>query len=239
MNCIIIEDEPLALNILQSYVEKVPNLKLEETFRDALKAWEYLQQNDIDLLFLDINMPDLSGIQLLKALPNPPMVIFTTAYAQYAIESYNLEAVDYLLKPIEFDRFLKAVQKASKRKRKEYDLFVDKELIWKNQSTDLFFVKSGVKNFKVKLSNILYIEAADNYVKYALKDQKILSLDSLSNLETILPSDQFIRVHRSYLIAIAHIDILQKEFITIAKQRIPLGRTFRTQFFERIERLSS
>lgn len=237
MTCIIVEDEPLALNILKSYVEKVPSLKLQTTFRDALRAWEYLQKNNIDLLFLDINMPDLNGLQLLKALPITPMVIFTTAYTQYAIESYNLDAVDYLLKPIEFDRFLKAVHKASKRTKEEKS--GQKELISNTKQFEFFFVKSGTKNFKVTLSDILYLEAAGNYVHYILPDQKILSLDSLSKLEVILPSKDFIRVHKSYIIAIAHINIIQKEFITIQNQRIPIGRAFRTAFFERMEEFNS
>lgn len=232
MTCIIIEDEHLALSILQSYIQKVPTLQLEQSFRDALTAWEYLQQNEVDLLFLDINMPDLNGIQLLNALPHPPMVIFTTAYSQYAVESYHLNAVDYLLKPIAFDRFLQAVQKANKHIE-----LVEQFSIQKPQSqSDFCFIKSGVKRIKVKIADIQYMKSEGNYVRYFSAQQKILSLDSLVHIKKMLPETDFVQVHKSYLIAIAHIDVFQKEFIRIGDKRIPIGRAYRAAFFDRMNR---
>ncbi|MEM1325718.1 MAG: LytTR family DNA-binding domain-containing protein [Bacteroidota bacterium] len=230
MTCIIVEDEPLALRILESYIQKVLTLDLQACFRDALKAWEYLQQNEVDLLFLDINMPDLNGIQLLNALPQPPMVIFTTAYAQYAVESYQLNAVDYLLKPIAFDRFLQAVQKASKRISQVEQLSTQPS----QSQPDFCFIKSGVKRIKVKIADILYVKAEGNYVSYITNDQKILSLDNFANVTKRLPEPQFVRVHKSYLVAIVHIDVLQKAFIRIGRERIPIGRAYRVTFFDRM-----
>jgi len=232
MNCIILEDEPLALNIIQSYVDKVPFLQLQATFRYPLEALNYLRNHIIDLMFLDINMPDLTGIQLFKSLQTAPMTIFTTAYSQYAIESYDLNAVDYLLKPIEFDRFLKAVNKAHQHLENKNTSLLETP---QNKSSDILFVKSGYKTYRLNLNDILYVEADGNYATYITLDRKIISTDRLGKLMQILPEDRFIRVHKSFLIAFAHIDILQKEFITIKDKRIPIGRAYRAAFFERIE----
>lgn len=233
MRCIIIEDEPLALKVMTTYVKKVPFLELQAGFRNPLQAVQYLQEQSVDLVFIDINMPALNGLQLLQSLTQPPMIIFTTAYAEYAVDSYEFSAVDYLLKPIEFDRFLRAVNKAHQRFQED----AVKHSRPQNREPDLLFIKSGHKTYRLKVNDILYIEAENNYVKYVTPERSILSLDSLSQLEQQLPATHFIRVHKSFIIAIRHVDILQKEFITIQDQRIPVGRVYREAFFARIDKI--
>lgn len=237
MNCILLEDEPLALGILQNYVSKTPFLHLQATFRDPLKALAYFQQQQTDLVFLDINMPDLNGIQLLKSLPQKPMVIFTTAYSQYAIESYDLNAVDYLLKPIELERFLKAVNKANQLFQLKKNQLVSSTQTSPVEEVTFFFVKSGTKTHKVIFEEILYVEAENSYVSYVTAQKRILSLDRLNALEELLPKGRFIRVHKSFIIALAHIDELQREWIKIKDKRIPIGRAYRKDFFECIKHL--
>lgn len=232
MTCIIIEDEPLALDILERHIHKTPLLQLQGSFRSPIAAMTFLQQNTIDLLFLDINMPDLNGIQLLKSLTRRPLVIFTTAYSQYALESYDWNAVDYLLKPIELERFLKAVNKAQQAMNSTKDLATSTS----KQEPKVFFLKSGPKTFKVLQKDILYIEAAENYVAYISKDRKILVLDSLSKLEVSLPKSHFIRIHKSYIVALEHIDIMERSALTINDKRLPIGRAYRKALFEQIDK---
>lgn len=229
MTCTIVEDEPLALQILETYIKKVPFLDLKASFRSPMAAMNYLQKTPVDLLFLDINMPDLSGIQLLKSLTKAPLIIFTTAYSKYAIESYELNAVDYLLKPFELERFLKAVNKAQQ--------VWGKPALSQAIAPEFLFLKSGAKTFKVLLQDILYLEAAENYVSYVTKDRKILVLDRLSSLEKTLPTALFVRAHKSYIINLTHIKILERAAITIGTERIPIGRAYRKMLFERIEKI--
>jgi len=232
MTCAIVEDEPLALHILETYVQKIPFLDLKASFRSPMAAMNYLQQTPIDLLFLDINMPDLSGIQLLKSLTKAPLIIFTTAYSKYAIESYELSAVDYLLKPFELERFLKAVNKAHQTWQKSP---LESSF---PQVPEFLFLKSGTKTFKVLLQDILYVEAAENYVSYVTKERKILVLDRLSSLEKTLPAPLFVRAHKSYIVGLTHIEVLERSAITIGTERIPIGRAYRKALFERIEKTS-
>ena len=232
MTCIIVEDEPLALNLLNSHAEKTPELDLKGSFRSPINAMTFLQQNEVDLLFLDINMPDLNGIQLLKSLTTRPLVIFTTAYSKYALESYDWNAVDYLLKPIEFERFLKAVNKAQQ-------ILSAQNIVPSSASPKhelgFFFLKSGSKTHKVMPEDILYIEAAENYVCYVTQHKKILVQDRLNRLETSLPNHDFIRIHKSYIIALAHIDVMDRAWITIRDKRLPIGRAYREALVQRIE----
>jgi DNA-binding LytR/AlgR family response regulator len=230
MTCAIVEDEPLALHILETYVQKIPFLDLKASFRSPMAAMNYLQQTPIDLLFLDINMPDLSGIQLLKSLTKAPLIIFTTAYSKYAIESYELSAVDYLLKPFELERFLKAVNKAQQSWQKPLLESISPQV------PEFLFLKSGTKTFKVLLQDILYLEAAENYVSYVTKERKILVLDRLSSLEKTLPASLFVRAHKSYIVGLTHIEVLERSAVTIGTERIPIGRAYRKALFERIEK---
>lgn len=234
MRCVIIEDEAPALQIMETYVGKTPMLELAASFRNPMQAVRFLQGEEADLLFVDINMPELSGMDVVRSLTRPPLVIFTTAYSQYAADSYEVDAVDYLLKPIQFDRFLRAVNKATQRLS---DIDTQLSATLDTPASDRFFVKSGHKTYQITTAELLYISSENNYVRYALGSKEVLSLDSLSHLEKQLPAEQFIRVHKSFIIAIAHIDELQKEFITIRGKRIPIGRAYRQRFFDRINEI--
>lgn len=233
MRCIIIEDEAPAMQIMQSYVEQALGLELLASFRNPLEAIRFMQNSTVDLLFIDINMPGLNGLEFVRALPQPPLIIFTTAYSQYAIDSYDLDAVDYLLKPIQFNRFLLAVNKAMQRGSTPAALQAITTAEPAEEKT--IFIKSGNKTYQLPIDDILYVEAQNNYVKYVSKDKKILSLDSLSRLEEELPAQQFVRVHKSYLVAINKISSIQHGYIEIQAQRIRIGRAYKTAFLARID----
>jgi len=229
MNCIAVDDEPLALNLLSVYIKKTPQLNLCGTFTDPFSAIEFLKENKIDLMFLDIEMPDLTGIQLLKTISNSPLVIFTTAYSQYAVDGFNLDAVDYLLKPIEFDRFIRAVNKAS-----EYGQKPASASAGTTNQQDYIFVKSEYQLVKITLSEILYIEGLDDYVKFYTNSKPILSLMSMKSLMQKLPTDQFIRVHRSFIVPIGKIESVQKNRIKIGEKLIPVSDGYSEDFYKAI-----
>jgi two-component system, LytTR family, response regulator len=240
LSCIIVEDEPLARNLMEAYVQKVSNLELIKSFSDPLQALDFLRENTIDILFCDIQMPEITGITLLKILQKKPLVILTTAYSEYALEGYELEVFDYLLKPISFERFLKAVEKATKRLTSNeaiipvethYQLF-ENELLPK----EFIFVKDGTKLIKVKLADILYIEGLKDYVSIITKEKRIVSLQTLKSLEILLPVSQFIRVHNSFIIAFAAIDTVDKEKILIGKNYIPISDTYKKAFREYLDK---
>lgn len=232
LNCIIVDDEPLAIEVLVKYVGKISFLSLSNTFVSPLESMAFLHENKVDLIFLDINMPDLSGIQLSKIIraTGKPMIIFTTAYHEYAVESYEHDAIDYLVKPIEFDRFLQACRKALERNAS------DNETKQSNKSSnvdDKLIIKSGTDLTVVWLSEILFIEGTGNYVTYHCKDQKVMSLQNLSSLAQELPNSQFIRVHKSFIVSLFHIKAMEGNQIKIHDSFIPIGRTYRTDFLEK------
>lgn len=237
-NCIIVDDEPLARNLLTEYVRKVPSLELKGAFGNPLEALDYLREHAVDILFLDIQMSELTGIALLKILQNKPAVILTTAYSEYAIESYELNVTDYLLKPITFERFLKAVEKASQQ--------LAASPVTAEKPTDtlapdtppdptFIFVKDGRKLIRVNLADIQFIEGMKDYVRIHTADRKITSLQRLKTLEEELPDRQFIRVHHSYIVGVAWIDEIERERIIIGEQIIPVSDTYRKAFQEFIE----
>lgn len=227
------EDEPLARSLLEDYVRKVPYLSLEAACADPLEALDYLRKNTVDLLFLDIQMPEVTGISLLKALQKKPLVILTTAYSQYALEGYALDVVDYLLKPITFERFLQAVEKARQRKENVPEVIAPKP---DEAGQPFVFVKDGTKLVKVLLSEILYIEGLKDYVTIHTRQQKIVSLQRLKAMEEQLPSDQFIRVHHSYIVALRAIDVIHKGEIQIGAAFIPISDSYRKAFKDFIDR---
>lgn len=221
INCIAIDDEPKALEIIERYCEKIDTICLKATFREPVKAIEFLNREHIDLIFLDINMPDISGIQLIATLAIKPMVIFTTAYSNYAVESYNLNAVDYLLKPITFERFLAAVNKAA-------DLFALKNKTGnKNAGSDTVFIKSGPQTYQVKIADILYLEKDGNYITVYLKDKKILIRENMTDIFELVPEQEFVRVHKSFVVAIKHITMIEVHQLIISGEKIPIGSTYR------------
>lgn len=225
MNCLALDDEPLALEIIEDFARKAPFPMHVKTFENAALALRYLQEEPVDLLFLDIKMPDITGIQFLKSLKHPPMVIFTTAYEEFAIDGFELDVVDYLLKPIPFERFLKAVVKAQ-------------EHLPVTQQNDYIFVKTEYKIIKINLEDILYIEALKDYIKIYTHNQPVLTLKSLKAFESRLPKDKFIRVHRSYLVAMNKINSVERNTVMIANQPIPISEGYRDKFYDVITKYS-
>lgn len=234
INCVIVDDEPLARNLMIDYVSKIPSLHLVEACSSPLAAMEALRNNSIDLLFLDVQMPELTGISLLKALKKKPLVILTTAYSEYALEGYELDVADYLLKPITFERFLKAVEKATERLQKSPVLNPDKPAAENFQP--FVFVKDGTKLVKVNLEDILYVEGLKDYVTIHTPNQKIISLQRLKALEDQLPPEKFIRVHNSFIVALKAIDVIHKGDIQIGNVMIPVGETYKKAFRDFIEK---
>ena len=230
MRCLVIDDEPTALEIIKDYVEKVPFLDCAGTFRDPLEALNFIQKKPIDLIFLDINMPDLTGIQFLKSLESQPLVIFTTAYSKYALESYDYDAVDYLLKPIEFDRFLKAVNKAFKQCQ-----IKTSSLMPFAKDSDFILIKSGTEYYKMKLSDILYVRGTGNYVTFVTRKKEILSLLTMKDVSETLSSKMFFRIHKSYIINFSHVDLIENDQVKINNEFIPVGDHYRESFFNAIK----
>jgi DNA-binding LytR/AlgR family response regulator len=226
LNCLIIDDEPVARKGLAEYAKDVEFLNVVAQCENAMKASTFLQEGKIDLLFLDIQMPKLSGVDFLKSLKNPPMTIFTTAFSEYALEGYSLDVIDYLIKPISFERFLKAVHKA-------YDFYKMKNNAV--QATEnYFFVKSNGRIEKVDFSEILYVESLQNYVTIHTKDRKLITYLTLSGLESQLPADRFMKVHKSFLVASAKIESIDGNELIIGKARVPISRTLKDEVLQKI-----
>lgn len=233
--CLIVDDEPLARNLLTEYVKKVSFLKLVHACSNPLEALELLRNNPVDILFLDIQMPEITGITFLKILQKKPLVILTTAYSEYALESYELDVVDYLLKPVTFDRFLKAVDKASQRLNPGAATTAEKPAA-SEPAQPFVFVKDGTKLVKVNFDDILYVEGLKDYVTIHTKHQKVVSLQRLKLLELQLPADRFIRVHHSYIVALKAIDVIHKGEVQIGNAMIPISDTYRKTFKEFVDR---
>ena len=234
VNCVIVEDEPLARNLMTEYVRKVPSLNLIEACSSPLAAIEVLRTNSVDLLFLDVQMPELTGISLLKVLQKRPLVVLTTAYSEYALEGYELDVVDYLLKPITFERFLRAVDKVTQRLEGKQAPTVEK--VVHDGGNQFMFVKDGTKLVKVQLNDILYIEGLKDYVTIHTKQQKITSLQRMKALEEQLPSDHFIRIHNSYIVSLKAIEVVHKGEVQVGGTLLPIGETFKKSFREFIEK---
>jgi DNA-binding LytR/AlgR family response regulator len=234
LNCVIVEDEPLARNLMVEYVRKVPSLNLIEACSSPLSAIEVLRTNSVDLLFLDVQMPELTGISLLKVLQKRPLVVLTTAYSEYALEGYELDVADYLLKPITFERFLRAVDKVTQRLEGKQAPAVEKVI--QDAGNQFMFVKDGTKLVKVELNDILYIEGLKDYVTIHTKQQKITSLQRMKALEEQLPSDLFIRIHNSFIVSLKAIEVVHKGDVQVGGNLLPIGETFKKSFREFIEK---
>jgi DNA-binding LytR/AlgR family response regulator len=223
IKCIIVDDEPLAIEILESYVSKVEQLQLVTTFRNAVTAFTFLQQNQVDLIFLDIQMPKLSGIDFLKTLRNPPKVIFTTAFRDYALQGFELEIVDYLLKPIPFDRFLKGVAKVLHQPTVA-PLVTSKP---EAASDNYVYFKVDKKMIKTRMADVLFIESIKDYVKVKTLEKEIVTQQKISYLEESLPREQFLRIHRSFIVNLEKIDAYSATDVEIGKHSIPIGRNYK------------
>ena len=235
MTCAIIDDEPLAVSLLESYAMKTPFLELKGCYDSGLEALKALSEEPVDLLFLDIQMPELSGLELSRMLPEETRVIFTTAFEQYALDSYKVNALDYLLKPISYTDFLTAANKALKW----YELS-HREAMPTNESRESIFVKSEYKLIQIELRDILYIEGLKDYVKIFVEGEPkpILSLMSMKNLEDMLPVDRFVRVHRSFIVQPEKIKVIERGRIVFGHEYIPISDNYKQRLQEAIERRS-
>ena len=233
---VIIDDEFPARKLLSEYVSKMSNLELVGVCEDAMRAMELLQKENVDLILSDIQMPDLSGLDFFKSLQNKPLIIFTTAYKEYALESYELEAVDYLLKPIPFPRFVQAINKVSERmsmKRNVSSAGPAGEV--SKPEKDYFMVKADYKLYRIDYASLIYIEGQSEYVTFHMKDKKrITAYYSLKKLEEELPSDQFIRVHKSYIVSVANIEAVEGNMVLINGQRLSIGKNYKDAFLEKL-----
>ncbi|APQ19004.1 LytR/AlgR family response regulator transcription factor [Maribacter hydrothermalis] len=235
ITCMIVDDEPMAVNLVESYVEKTPYLTLKKKCNSAIEAMQFLNTEKVDLLFLDIQMPDLTGLEFSKMLPKQSRVIFTTAFDQYALEGFKVEALDYLLKPFDYAEFLTAANKA---------------LAWfsllragattntpvVSEEKEFLFVKSEYKQLRIKLADVLYFEGLKDYIKIWLKDnpKPILTLMSLKSLEEELPASNFMRVHRSFIVSLKYVEVVERSQIIINKQRITVSEQYKPRFLEYI-----
>lgn len=230
ITCIIVDDEPMAVQLVKSYVEKTPFLSLKGTFNSAIEAMDFIQNTPVDVLFLDIQMPDLTGLAFSKMIPKQSRIIFTTAFDQYALDGYKVEALDYLLKPFDYAEFLTAATKAKTwfsmvQTNPETSTIVPKEFL---------FVKSEYKQLRIKLSDVLYFEGLKDYIKIWLKDnpKPILTLMSLKSLEEELPETDFMRVHRSFIVSTKNIEVIERSQIIINNQRITVSEQYKSKFLE-------
>ncbi len=232
IRCLIVDDEPLARDVIRRYISEIPTLELVGECANAIQAFTALQQQPVDLLFLDIRMPQLNGNDFLKALKNPPKVIFTTAFSEYALEGYELDVVDYLVKPIPFERFLKAINKA-------YN-FTDHKAIARpaiedKRSESFVYFRVDRKMVKVMLGDILYIESMKDYVKVFTLAAKIITKQSISSVEEMLPEQDFIRTHRSFIVSMQKISSYTQELLEVDKTEIPIGKLYRNEVMKALE----
>lgn len=226
IRCIAIDDEPLALKQMEAYIQKTPFLELAALFSNALDTMDYLRSNSIDLMFLDINMPDLSGMDMVKSLENPPLIVFTTAYSEYAVEGFKVDALDYILKPVSYPDFLKSAQKAENRISQK-----NEQVTSLSQKDDFLFIKSDYKVHRINLSDILYIEGMREYVRIHLEGKKpLMPLISIKKLESKLPSESFMRIHRSYIVNLKKISTIERNRILFDGRPIPVSDQYKEQF---------
>jgi DNA-binding LytR/AlgR family response regulator len=227
IHCIIVDDEPLARRLISMYISHLANWEIKAECKEVTEAYEALYQNDVDVIFLDINMPNKTGIEFLLTLRNPPLVVFTTAYAEYAAKAFDLKAVDYLVKPITEERFREAIDKIEQLRQ-------PKEKVVPAQEADHVFLKQDNRLVKVLFDDILFVEALKDFSKVFLKDKTMLASAHLKMMEDMLPASRFLRVHRSYLVALNKITALQGNMIEIGKQEVPIGTTYKDELVKRL-----
>jgi DNA-binding LytR/AlgR family response regulator len=229
IKCLIIDDEPLAQRILERYTQDVSSLEVVQKCNNALDAIEIMKEQKIDLIFLDINMPKLTGLEFLRSLQHPPMVIITTAYAEFAIQGYELDVVDYLMKPFGMERFLKAIQKVHDiLKPRKYSLL--EKTSGNSQEDQYIFVKSSKKTYRLNLNDILYVEALGDYVKIYTTNRMIVSYHSMKNMENLLSPKQFPRIHKSFIVSLSKIDLIEGNQVKLRDRYIPIGTNFKAEF---------
>ncbi|OAV64952.1 putative transcriptional regulatory protein YehT [Bacteroidales bacterium Barb6] len=229
MRCIAIDDEPLALKLLTRYCSKVPSINLAGAYSDPVEGLGYIKILEPDLIFLDIHMPDLSGIQIANSLNKKPLVIFTTAYEQYAVRGFELDVVDYLLKPFDFERFLKAYGKAEERFQSSLT-----KLTTEPNADEIISFKCNYQSVHLPLHSILYIEAFDNYIKIVTPTKTYMPVMTMKNIQKLLPEERFIRIHNSYIVPVDKIKSFSREKVTTDKIQIPIGRAYSKEFLKKM-----
>jgi len=234
VNCIIVDDEPVARDILKNHLQKVDAVNVVATCKNAIEAFNEISSNQINLIFLDINMPEISGLSFAKSINKNIKVIFTTAYREYAIEGFDIQAVDYLLKPISFERLLQAVNKFL-GENVALNENAPSEII--QEKSDFIFVRSDRKMIKINFSEINYIESFSDYIKIYLEDKIIVTRETITNIEAKLPQQEFIRIHRSYIVSLAKITSFTNEFIEVNKKAIPISRSYKKDVLHRLENI--
>lgn len=230
LSCLIIDDEPLARKLLLEYCSRMPDLKVLGDFSNGLEALQYLNKHSVDFIFLDIKMPGITGIDMLNSLRNPPKVIFTTAFAEYAIDGFELDAVDYLLKPFDFPRFLKAVNKV------QVSLSPKSAEIVQSAASDFIFVKDGRELVKLQLKEILYIKGQKDYVMFVMKDRKVMSLMNMRDLEDELNQQGFVRIHQSFIVNAQHIASISNDKVNVRGEFLPISQSYKLSFRNFIEK---
>ncbi len=231
IKCLVVDDEPIACEIIESYLQKIPHINLIATCHDALSAMEYINNENVDLIFLDIHMPELSGLALAKLIKNKTSVIFTTAYREYAVDGFDLKAVDYLLKPISFERFLQAYNNFMERREGEVEINEDNNISVK---TDFIYVRSERKMIKITFEDILYIESMSDYVNIVLKQKEVITRETITKIEQLLPED-FIRIHRSFIVSVPKIESFTHEIIEICGKELPVSRNYRDTVLNKLK----
>ncbi len=231
-NCIIVDDEPMAREILENHLKKVDAVTIVASCKNAIEAFNILNSNNIDLIFLDINMPEISGLSFAKTINKNIKVIFTTAYREYAVDGFNLQAVDYLLKPISFERLLQSVNKYL---GENSPVIIEPTLEISQEANDFIFVRSDRKMIKINFYEINYIESFSDYLKIYLNDKIIITRETITNIEAKLPRRDFIRIHRSFIVSISKIESFTNEFIEINKKAIPISRSYKKDVLARLE----
>ena len=229
MNCLIVDDEPIARSIVKNYIEKISSLKLVGECKNALEAISCLHENEIDILFLDIKMPDLSGLELLKTLTSKPNVIITTAHSEFAVESYEFQVIDYLLKPFSFERFLKAINRLNPSNNKT------ESIDYKHETLSHIFLKEDKKVHKVLLNKILYIQSYGNYIKVFTENNKLIVQETLLNILSILPDKMFVRIHKSYIVSVDKVLNYDSSSLHIKEVKLPIGKYYKQGFINKMK----
>lgn len=230
LKCVIVDDEPLAITIIENYTKKIPYLEIVGHFDSAIPVYEFLQENEVDLIFLDIQMPNISGVDFLKSLSSPPSVIFTTANKNYAIEGFELNVEDYILKPISFERLITAVNRVYEKKKLASTKI--------DEITDFLYLKENKKMVKVYLKNILYIESIKDYVKVVTTCKTVVTKQQLSYFESTLESEKFLRIHRSFIVSTNKIDAYSLSGIDVGSTELPIGRKYKEQAIKTLENIN-
>jgi DNA-binding LytR/AlgR family response regulator len=221
LRCLIVDDEPLSLDVLERFIAEVPGLQLAGRCQDAFEAMEVLHKSAVDLIFLDINMPRLSGLNMVKSMDNLPEVVFTTAYPEFAVDGFELDVLDYLVKPIAFERFVKTISKAEAKLQRSFEVGVAEQ--------DFVMIKSNKKLFRIALSAILYIQSMGDFLKVVTEDKTYISSETLRIMETQLPAKKFCRIHKSYIISVGAVQYIEGNQLKIGKEILPIGATYKDQ----------